>query len=133
MYIIEKGTCVLENFVRKGDKIDQCEYKLTKGQYFGEVSLLYNTARTCTVTTLDYASFGKIHEANLKGLYESFPFMENLMILKASQYNDPYKQFLQSTLKKIQYFKTFFDEEIDHRIIAKIIYSMKMANYEAEG
>lgn len=61
MYFIERGNCALENFVKKGEKLSDSKHKLVKGNYFGEISLLYNTPRTCTVTTIDYATLGKLN------------------------------------------------------------------------
>lgn len=47
---------------------------------------------------------------------------------------DPYSAFLKAALKRIEFLEFFFkDEMLYSQLIAKLIYSMKLANYETDG
>jgi CRP-like cAMP-binding protein len=76
---------------------------LEKNAYFGEISLVYDSVRSTTVTCDNYCTLGKI---GLKTLYEicsQYPFFRRALINAIQLYDDNTKVFLNSVLRDIPY------------------------------
>ena len=52
--------------------------KLVPGDFFGEISLLYNCKRTCTVkaTKYSYGNYGLLDESSVHQLFKDYPEFE---------------------------------------------------------
>lgn len=56
--------------------------------YFGEISLIHDSVRTATVTTMNYCTLGKIGLEQVYEMCASFPFFKNALLNKMYGYDD---------------------------------------------
>ena len=54
--------------------------KLDVHDYFGEVSLVYDSVRTATVTSKNYCTLGKLHLNVLYDVCLNFPFFKQALM-----------------------------------------------------
>ena len=93
---------------------------LEASDYFGEISMIYDSVRTATVTCSNYVTLGRI---NVKTLYEIcslYPNFKSALVESTHYYDDPCRIFLNEILRDIPYLR---DE--DHSVISTIANSMK--------
>ena len=53
---------------------------LVEGEYFGEISILYNCPRTCTVVSRNYNSMATFSESSFRELRSDYPLYAGLML-----------------------------------------------------
>ena len=53
---------------------------LKKGDYFGEVSLIYDLRRTASVTSKNYCTLGKLDLKTLHSILANFPHFRKALI-----------------------------------------------------
>jgi len=71
MFFIERGGCIVQ--INDKDKMRNKSKKVRQlypGDYFGEISFLYNSRRSTSVTSTNYTTLGKIPESDIKNLFE---------------------------------------------------------------
>ena len=123
-YFIAEGQCQVSLL----DHTDQTEVKralLDKGEYFGELAILYGCKRTATVKTANYCTFAQI-QADVF-LKETQTFVKKIKD-SSKNYNDKLRRFKIKLLKQIEYFETF---ETDKNLMFfdEIQYHMKQKKY----
>ena len=80
--------------------------KLERGDYFGEVSFLYDCRRTCSVKSTLYATLGCLPAAKMMDLFTEYPsFKKYLKRDCINNYDDDLKLFLVRALTKIDYLR----------------------------
>lgn len=72
MYMISKGEVEVQ--ILSDKKHGEPEYRsLLPGDYFGEISLVYQCKRTASVTSKKYSTLAKLTFASYKNLITDFP------------------------------------------------------------
>ena len=126
MFYIERGECIVQ--INDKDKMRNKSKKvrsLYPGDYFGEIAFIYNSKRQTSVTSTNYTTLGKIPEAEVENLFNTYPEYKEEMIKKTIRYDDDLKIFLESALKTIDYLQDVPDETLN-----KIIFSMTFAKFD---
>jgi CRP-like cAMP-binding protein len=77
---------------------------LHPGQYFGEVSILFDSLASATVKTLNYGLAGAIPKEKTLELFDRHPFYKS-QIMRAiiREYDDDLRCFIMQTLRRIVY------------------------------
>jgi len=86
--------------------------RLEKNEYFGEVSLVYDSVRSATVTCANYCTLGKIGLKTIYTICAAYPFFRKALISAIQLYNDQTKVFLNSVLREIPYLKDCSEDTI---------------------
>ena len=68
MYIIAKGTVVIETSDANGFKIEKI---LGDGKHFGEIGVIMKCRRTATVVSHNYCTLGVVSESDMKLFLEN--------------------------------------------------------------
>mmetsp|Transcript_3612 Transcript_3612/g.5447 ORF Transcript_3612/g.5447 Transcript_3612/m.5447 type:complete len:133 (+) Transcript_3612:323-721(+) len=126
MFYIERGECLVQ--INDKDKMRNKSKKvrsLYPGDYFGEIAFIYNSKRQTSVTSTNYTTLGKIPEAEVFNLFDTYPKYKEELIKLTIRYDDDLKIFLESALKTIDYLRDVPDETIN-----KIIFSMTFAKFD---
>ena len=76
---------------------------LDKGDYFGEVSLLFNCHRTATIIVNDYGMYGKLNDSVMEEIFMLEPSFKKALQKRTEFYNDSLKIFLRTSLLRIDY------------------------------
>ena len=73
----------------------QMARQVEKGDFFGEVALIFDINRTATVVSSNYCTIATITQEQLYGLFHNYPGIYRKMKEKALKYdeNDRWKQF----------------------------------------
>lgn len=103
MYFVSKGEVSVQMTDEKDS--DQAQKKLLPGDYFGEISLIYQCRRTASVISTKYTTLAKLTLAKYKTLVNDFPQISDQLKEGIYRYRDQGKQFLQQTLQKLDYFQ----------------------------
>ena len=83
MYLINDGFCrvhVCDKNTASGKMQDETIRVLEKGDYFGEVSLIYDLRRTASVTSQNYCTLGKLSLKTLHSILSNFPHFRKSLI-----------------------------------------------------
>jgi len=124
MYFVAEGKCLVKMIdVLKRERI--LGY-IKKGKHFGELSLLYPTARTCSVSAYDYTTIAVMKESIYEEMGMKFPHMTLKLQEQATKAysNDPNRRFFQKAFAKIPCLS-----EINDMLADEICYSMDIAYY----
>lgn len=125
MYFIAKGECSVS--IRDYKKREHKNFKILKpGDHFGEISLLYGTRRTATVTSRNYSTLGKISKDLILQIQSDNPGFVQHLKHYVYKYRDPNKKFLQTALNKIEYCNG-----INEAAFVELMYSFKKSLYKA--
>lgn len=104
----EKYTEEEWNKTRKEYYIDIKETRidklLSKGEHFGEISLLYNCNRTASVVCKSYNIMGFINLRKFQYLSQDYPMLRKYFKRHVYSYKDPFKDFMANALRKLTYF-----------------------------
>mmetsp|Transcript_14030 Transcript_14030/g.26271 ORF Transcript_14030/g.26271 Transcript_14030/m.26271 type:complete len:855 (+) Transcript_14030:2623-5187(+) len=111
LFYLVKGLAEVE--VIDEQKVAHSIKFLRPGQYFGELALLYNTARTATVRSAGYSTVGELDKVEFIKLMSDYPDALQTMKASANDYKDPWKSFVTSALRRISYFKDLSEETIN--------------------
>jgi CRP-like cAMP-binding protein len=90
--------------VAQNQQTFRVEYLLTKGEHFGEISLLYGCTRTATVICKSYNIMGYMNLKKFDYLCQDYPILKEHLKRHAYTYNDPLKDFFSNAFKKLVYF-----------------------------
>ena len=126
MFFIERGECIVQ--INDKDKMRNSSKKvrtLYPGDYFGEISFLYDSKRSTSVTSTNYTTLGKIRESDVYSIFEQYPFFREELVKRTIRYDDDLKIFLESALKTIDYL-----HGVPEETITKIIFSLRFAKFD---
>lgn len=91
MYIISQGQCKVSVYDKsmKTQRMQDIEVRqIKKHDYFGEISLVYDSVRSATVTCTNYCTLGKIKLETLHALCANHHFVKIALIKSIQTYND---------------------------------------------
>ena len=92
---------------------------LVSGDYFGEVSFLYNCRRTSTVKAEVYATLGQIDHNVMNEMLRDYKFFKDHLLNDVIKiYDDDLKLFLVASLRKIDYLS-----RVSEDILVQLAYS----------
>lgn len=74
------------------------------GDYFGEISLIYDCKRSATVISDKYTTVGVLTKENFKKVITSFPEFIGLFKEGVYKYNDKTTKLTKEIMKKVEYF-----------------------------
>lgn len=124
MYFIAKGECSIN--IRDYRKREYNDYVILRpGDHFGEISLLYGCARTATVTSRNYSTLGKISKDLIYQIQSDNPGIVQHLRAGVYKCRDPNKRFIETAMKKIDYFNNLKDESF-----TACMYSLKKNSYK---
>ena len=84
---------------------------IKSGNYFGELSILFNCRRTCSIQSHNYITLARIESSRF--LKSSYKFISSIRS-KTLDYADDFKKLKIIMLKQIDYmeFHSYFEEEV---------------------
>lgn len=92
---------------------DEIVYRnITKGEFFGEIALLYDCSRTATVIAENYGTLGVLEKEYFDKLATPYPELITSLKNQVSYYDDPITSFLRMRLTKIPYLQNAKTETI---------------------
>jgi len=98
---------------KKDAKPDSFKKILRPGDYFGEVSFLFDCRRTSTIKAKLYATIGALGHESIKSLLQEYPvFRQHLKNDVVKVYDDDLKLFLMHALRRIDYLAHVKEEVI---------------------
>lgn len=101
---------------------------LTTGDFFGEVSLIYDCKRTSSVIGNTYGTYGKLDEGTVLELFaQHHEFTSYLKERILKTYDDDLKVFLMEAFNHVDYLKGLPDE-----ILVHLAFCMEIKKYEAD-
>lgn len=92
---------------------------LVSGDCFGEIGLLFNCTRTCTIVSTNYTILARLAKARLRMLISDFPIFKKILLKKVYTYNDDQKKFAYSAFQSIEYLKNI-STELFHTLYFKM-------------
>jgi cAMP-dependent protein kinase regulator len=102
MYFLVSGDCMVFQQDLNGN--EHCNAKLlTRSDHFGEIGILYNCERTCTIRSVTYNILARISKPKLRQIMSDYPEMVALLIKNTYTYKDSFKSFFMHRLKNIDY------------------------------
>ena len=123
MYLIADGACqVMILDQRKNMKLGKL---LRSGDYFGEISLIYDCPRSATIQSTKYSTVAKLTKSAYKEILIQFPNLLNELKQGIYAYNDSMKRFISENIQKVDYFK-----DIGNDALHDIIYNLKTKKYQ---
>ena len=108
IYFIAKGRCIVQiqdKFLERTEKYKVKELGI--GSHFGEISMLYHTKRSATVTSQRYLQCARVTRTNYDDLLLLYPNLNDLSRESIQCYDDPLKVFVEMSLNQIEYFEKF--------------------------
>jgi len=114
------------------DKMHSTNKKIRElhlGQYFGEISYLYDTTTTAAAHAGNYTTLGLLEQAKADELFSSFPdYRELIESNTIENYIDDQMLFLVSVMRRIEYLE---DEEIaSTEMLTKLAHCFKQETFE---
>ena len=125
MYLIAEGSCQVKIIDEK--KNVRLGKLLRLGDYFGEISLIYECPRSATVFSTKYSTMAKLMKSSYKEILIHFPNLVDELKLGIYAYNDRMKRFIIENITKIEYFKDIGDDALHD-----IIYSLQTKKYQKD-
>lgn len=98
---------------------------LLKGSHFGEIGMIFNISRTATVKAFDYVTLAEMTRDDFDIVCGTYPKLRSVMRKSALRYNDPYKQFQLSTLRRCPYFRQLSDY-----VLTQLLYSLPLYSFD---
>ena len=109
-YIIITGDCIVN--IRDMDNYDHVAYRLlVEGNHFGEIGLIYNCKRTCTVVSRNFNTLGSLNRDKFLDILNKYPYFKQCLKKHIFKYKDPNIQFLKKPLQKVSYFQNMTREQ----------------------
>lgn len=128
MYFVYKGRFIVQCSEFGAEEQGEMENlrQLEKGDYFGEVSLLFGCNRSATVKTSDYGMYGQITDDVLEmEIFKIDPAIKNALIKRTNFYNDSLQIFLGASLKRISYL-----DKAPTQLVSNLCFAMTMVTLE---
>ena len=110
IYFIANGDCQ----VTVSTHVVQLEVvkELHQGDYFGEIAVIFGSARSSNVDSINYCTLAHLHKEHFKKMWNICPEMyTNLKENALQNYNDDWMQFKTVLLQQVDYFKDKNDNE----------------------
>lgn len=108
--------------------MDKTQRILTEGDFFGEISLIYNCPRTATVQSFTYGTLAILSLSSFNELSYKFSDLVPELTQAVSEYDDEETLFWEYCLRWVPYF-----EVVDDKTISEIMYSLEKTNYDAKA
>lgn len=124
LFFIAKGECLVS--VRDQNSNSQPVGTILPGYLFGEIALLFNSKRTASVKTANYATLAKLSKELFKDMCRNFLEVRDKLKERLKNYNDKLKLFLKFSMRQIPFMKNLSD-----KCIEEITYNLKQEYYEA--
>ena len=87
--------------------------KLKPGEIFGEISLVFNTQCTATVSCTKFCSLAKLDKTSLDVLMMQFPPLEKILKKKVYRYGNDFNfMFILSSLKLVPFLSHGSNEDL---------------------
>ena len=124
IYFVSEGSCEVE-------VLDELKEKyrvkvLHQGAHFGEIAVLFETYRTATVRSIDFATLAVLSKEQLETLFSKFPNIKKAFFQSVIKYKDPYRMFIERTLNKLSYL-----QGLDGKAFNRLIYSLPIISCPA--
>lgn len=98
---------------------------LVKGDHFGEIGLLYDCQRTCSVQSIDYTILARLTKPRLRMLLSDFPLLKEELLKHVYSYKDDFKDMMLTLCRKIPFLNNLTIAQFH-----QIIYSFKRVGFE---
>ena len=118
MFFILNGDCIVD-MVDYENKVHETLKVLVSGDYFGEIALLNQCHRTCSVISRNYNTMGRLIYGRFRMLLHEYPSLRQSMLKKTYKYCDPKIHFMIKVLKNIEYLSKLSKETM-HHMVAKM-------------
>lgn len=89
---------------------------LTWGDHFGEIGCLYETRRTCTVSSMDFCILARLTKLKLRELSSSYPLFRKELEKCVLKYRDCFKDFMFQSLSRVEYLRNLGAKQM-HKVI----------------
>ena len=76
---------------------------LIRGDHFGEIALLYDRERTCTVQSIDYTILARLTKERLRMILSDNPLLMDQFYKHVYAYEDDFKNMMHTVFSKIEY------------------------------
>lgn len=115
MFFILKGDCIVD-MLDYENKMHETMRILVVSDYFGEIALLHQCPRTCTVISRNYNTLARLTYDRFRMLLHEFPSLKSSMLKKVYGYCDPNIDFTMRIIKNIEYLQSLSQESIHHLV-----------------
>jgi F-box/leucine-rich repeat protein 7 len=123
MYFISQGDCIVN--VRDDQMREKVAHKLlVEGDYFGDIGILYNFARTSSVICRNYNTMARLSHTNFKSMVSDFPLLKKHMFKQIYQYQDSNINFAKDVMNKIEFLQDISIKSFHH-----VLFSMEKIQY----
>ena len=76
---------------------------MVHGDSFGEIGILFNCNRTCTVQSIDYNILARVSRPKLRQFYSDYPSFLTQLQKQVFGYSDRYKREMKNVFEKVEY------------------------------
>ena len=119
MFFIVFGDCLIHS--RDVNYKPQEKKKvLMKSDLFGEIGLLYNTPRTCSIMSSNYSILARLTKPRLRSLISDYPIFLDRLKKQVYNYDDYYKVFMNQVLNQLDVLKN-----LKYETFHKVLYRFK--------
>ena len=94
--------------------------KLKKGEYFGEISLLYDRKCTATIIARKYCNFACLSRLELKHMLLHLPFLEKAFRERVYMYSDNLVQLAKTCFRSLPFLK-----RANNQILYEFIFALR--------
>jgi CRP-like cAMP-binding protein len=119
LFFLSKGDCLVNVTFNHRDHV--AWRLLVEGQHFGDISLLYDCRRTASVVSRNFNTFGRLNYPGYRSVVNKFPFFQALLKKYVAHYQDPLKDFLMASLKKVPH----LTQALTHSHLSELLYSFR--------
>lgn len=106
MFVISQGSCqvsIYDTSLSTGKLKVINVAVLQQNDYFGEISLIFDSVRTATVTCKNYCTLGRLSIKTLFEVCENQSFVRKALLKRVHLYNDQLSIFVMETLREVPY------------------------------
>ncbi|CAI2361263.1 unnamed protein product [Moneuplotes crassus] len=123
LYFLAKGE--VDVFVRDENQQNKFIQTLNPGEYFGEVALLKDCARTATVRSQGYSTCASLDSQTFEKLLDTYSFVKKTMEKKIHEkYQDRWRKFVKRSLRNVE----FLEQKVPEDLIEELSYKMQFKN-----
>ncbi|CAI2362152.1 unnamed protein product [Moneuplotes crassus] len=123
LYFLAKGE--VDVFVVDENQQTKFIQTLNSGEYFGEVALLKDCARTATVKSQGYSTCASLESQTFQKLLETYSFVKKSMERKIHEkYQDKWRKFVKRSLRNVE----FLDKSVPEDLIEELSFKMQFKN-----